>query len=53
MLDRDALTVVSIEQLGGSLDTPVPAIAVLFALDLVSGTVAVWVPAQTGRSSVA
>jgi ABC-2 type transport system permease protein len=41
MIDRDVMTVIEVSQFGGALDSVVPGVAVLVALDLVLGAVAV------------
>jgi len=52
VLGRDVLTVFQFDQFGGVLDTLVPAVTVLVALDLLFGGVAVWLLAHTSRSVV-
>ena len=52
MLDRDVMTVVELSTFGGTLDGVVPGVAVLAALDLVLGAVAVYLLSQASSSDV-
>ncbi|MFC4450064.1 ABC transporter permease [Halorussus aquaticus] len=52
MLDRDVMTVVEVTQFGGVWNTLVPALAVLLALDVVFGGVAVYMLSKASSSDV-
>jgi ABC-2 type transport system permease protein len=52
VLDRDVMTVVEVDAFGGALDTLVPAVAVLVALDLAFGAVAVYTLGRATSSDV-
>ncbi|WP_135823564.1 ABC transporter permease [Halorussus ruber] len=52
MLDRDVMTVVEVTQFSGVWNTIVPALAVLLALDLVLGSVAVYMLSKASSSDV-
>ena len=52
MLDRDVMTVIEVSRFGGIWDTLVPALAVLLALDLLLGGLAVYLLGRASSSSV-
>jgi len=52
VLGRDVSTVVQFHHFGGALDTLVPAVAVLVALDGLFGGIAVWLLARASRSTM-
>ncbi|WP_114578649.1 ABC transporter permease [Saliphagus sp. LR7] len=52
MLDQDVMTVVEVTRFGGIWDTLVPAIAVLLALDVVLGSVMVYLLNRASSSAV-
>jgi len=52
MLDRDVMTVIQVSQFGGIWDTLVPALAVLLALDLLLGGLAVYLLGRASSSAV-
>jgi len=52
VLDRDVMTVLDVSAFGGTLDTLVPALAVLLTLDLVFGALAVWLLARASSADV-
>lgn len=52
MLDRDVMTVLDVSWFGGTLDGVVPGVAVLAALDLVLGAVAVYLLSRASSSDV-
>jgi ABC-2 type transport system permease protein len=52
MLDRDVMTVIEMERFGGALDSVVPGVAVLLALALVLGAVAVRLLSRATSSDV-
>jgi ABC-2 type transport system permease protein len=52
ILDRDVMTVIEVTGFGGALDTLVPAVAVLVALDLALGAIAVYMLTRATSSDV-
>ena len=52
MVDRDVMTVIEVSWFGGTLDGVVPGLAVLIALDVVLGGVAVYLLSRASSSDV-